>query len=459
MTTSPRLDELVQPDSTEPPAGSAVQRSMSTLMSAIHIAVDATAHNGSVSRESVLTSGRPRHTAYVDGREIFALVREELVSTKREFLFQTYAWQGGHDPEREILLALQELERNRRARRAREPVQVRLLIGLSLGCARAVERWLFRQWEPDRARGEAAEQRIRALGLDPTLVNVEVAYYPSWLFGNFHCKGFIKDQRAVVFSGANVQDCHDYDDPWYEVAVLAEGDIATAARQDYVDSWSRSYYSWPLARTKPLPPVTRSVVWGDRGEVPMLFASRLARETFVGATGQNPWSTSLLAAIRNAGTRIRLLYPNLTVSEVTRSIIDAVHRGVRVELVLSKGFNQERLLLPFQEGTNDAVVRGLLERLQAQPPAKRDGGSLDLRWYSKDGRIPTEGTGKGASHAKYASFDGQVAIVGAGQPDHQSWYHSRENNVVVDCAAATRAWDAKVFEPAFHRSIRIHGLT
>jgi phosphatidylserine/phosphatidylglycerophosphate/cardiolipin synthase-like enzyme len=377
------------------------------------------------------------------------------VSTECEFLFQTYAWQDGHDPEHEILRALQELESKRRAMGAREPVQVRLLIGLSLGCARAVERWLFQHWEPDRSRGEAAEQRIRVLGLDPTLVNVEVAYYSSWLFGNFHCKGFIKDQRTVLFTGANVQDSHDYDDPWYEVAVLAEGDIAAVARQDYVDSWSRSYYSWPLARTKPLPPVARSVARGDGSQVPMLYASRLARETFLGATGQNPWSVSLLAAIRNAGTRIRLLYPNLNVSEVRRSLVDAVHRGVRVELVLSKGFNQERLLLPFQEGTNDAVVRDFLMCLQAQPPAKRDGGSLDLRWYSKDGRIPIEGTGKGASHAKYASFDGQVAIVGAGQPDHQSWYHSRENNVVVDCPAATRAWDAKVFEPALRRAIRV----
>jgi len=80
--------------------------------------------------------------ARVDGGEIFPLVREEIVSTEHEFLFQTYGWQSGHDPDREILLALQELEIARRAKGASEPVQVRFLIGLSLGCARPVERWL-----------------------------------------------------------------------------------------------------------------------------------------------------------------------------------------------------------------------------------------------------------------------------------------------------------------------------
>ncbi len=124
-----------------------------------------------------------------------------------------------------------------------------------------------------------------------------------------------------------------------------------------------------------------------------------------------------------------------------------------MELVLSKGFNQEWMRLPFQ-GTNDSVARDLLERFRALPPTEQPAG-LDLRWYSRDGRTPMEGTGKGASHAKYASFDDQVAIVGSSQPDQQAWYHSRENNVVVDCPAATRAWDAQVFEPAFCRAVGV----
>ena len=422
-------------------------------MCAIYSEVEATAHNGSISRERFLTRGRPRRTACVDGGEIFPLVREELVSTEHEFLFQTYAWQSGHDPDREILLALQELESARRAKGAREPVQVRFLIGLSLGCARAFERWLLRCWEPDRSRGEAAEQRVRALELDPELVNVEVAYYPNWLLGNFHCKGFIKDQRTVLFTGANVQDRHDFDEPWYDVAVLVDGSIAEVARDDFLDSWSHSYYSWPRAGTKPLPGGAPAAETCDGSQVPMLFASRLARETFLGATARNPWSASLLAAIRSARTHIRLLYPNLNVREVRRGLIDAVRRGTRVELVLSKGFNQEWMRLPFQ-GTNDSVARDLLERFRALPPTEQPAG-LDLRWYSRDGRTPMEGNAKGTSHAKYASFDDQVAIVGSSQPDQQAWYHSRENNVVVDCPAATRAWDAQVFEPAFCRAVRV----
>lgn len=54
---------------------------------------------------------------------------------------------------------------------------------------------------------------MRAWELDPELVNVEVAYYPSWLLENFHCKGFIKDQRTVLCTEANVQDRHNSTSP------------------------------------------------------------------------------------------------------------------------------------------------------------------------------------------------------------------------------------------------------
>ena len=48
----------------------------------------------------------------------------------------------------------------------------------------------------------------------------------------------------------------------------------------------------------------------------------------------------------------------------------AVRRGTRVELVLSKGFNQKWMRLPFQ-GTNDSVARDLFERFRALPVGGR----------------------------------------------------------------------------------------
>lgn len=136
----------------------------------------------------------------------------------------------------------------------------------------------------------------------------------------------------------------------------------------------------------------------------MLFASRLARETFLGETAQNPWSASLLATIRSARTHIRLLYPTLNVQEVRRGRIDAVRRGTRVELVLAKGFNQEWMRRPFQEGNQLFSGTRPPERFRALPPREQR-ARLDLRWHSRDGPTRMDGTGKGASHAKYASFD------------------------------------------------------
>ena len=52
---------------------------------------------------------------------------------------------------------------------------------------------------------------------------------------------------------------------------------------------------------------------------------------------------------------------------------------------------------------------------------------------------------KRASHVKYASIDGEVAIVGSANMDNQSWSRSREINAVIEDPALVQLADQQLF--------------
>lgn len=62
--------------------------------------------------------------------------------------------------------------------------------------------------------------------------------------------------------------------------------------------------------------------------------------------------------------------------------------------------------------------------------------------------VAVNGNGHGASHAKWASIDGQAMILGTQNLDTQSWHESRELSVLVDDATTTAAFD-DVFDAAW----------
>jgi phosphatidylserine/phosphatidylglycerophosphate/cardiolipin synthase-like enzyme len=138
---------------------------------------------------------------------------------------------------------------------------------------------------------------------------------------------------------------------------------------------------------------------------------------------------------------IRMQTPNLNDDVAKQALVDAVLRGVRVDLVLSKSFNDATEALPGQGGSNDDTVIELYEKLAGVSDVCT---KLRIRWHARDG-VAVEGNGVYASHAKYTSFDDAVVIVGTANMDTQSWNNSREVNVLVDDPATTRAWDEQLF--------------
>jgi phosphatidylserine/phosphatidylglycerophosphate/cardiolipin synthase-like enzyme len=177
----------------------------------------------------------------------------------------------------------------------------------------------------------------------------------------------------------------------------------------------------------------------------MLVTTRVADTNPVANSIDNPSDQAFIAAMAAATDHIRIQTPNLNDDAAKKAIVDAVKRGVRVDVVLSKGFNDDSEIYPGQGGTNDDNVQMLYDTIGAAGiPDKCD--KLRFRWYTRDG-VVIDGNGIYASHAKYMSLDDNIVIVGTANMDTQSWNNSREVNVIVDDPAITQAWDKQMFLP------------
>jgi len=155
---------------------------------------------------------------------------------------------------------------------------------------------------------------------------------------------------------------------------------------------------------------------------------------------ENPQNAAWLAGFRYAQRHIFVQSPTLNATPVKAAVLAAVRRGVRVELWLDLGFNDKSESMPFQGGTNEQVV------VQMYRTLRNDGQGhekyLEVYWYTgKDMDKPLNAVRKQRNcHVKFASFDDQVAILGSGNQDTQSWFHSQEINVMLDSRMIVNEW-------------------
>lgn len=175
--------------------------------------------------------------------------------------------------------------------------------------------------------------------------------------------------------------------------------------------------------------------------VPMALMNRRPHGTPGHSDIRNPQDAAWLAGFRYAQHHIFIQSPTLNASPIKAAVLSAVRRKVRVELWLDLGFNDKSESMPFQGGTNEQVVTRLYRQLRRE--GKGDEKYLEVYWYTgKDMTRPLNAVRKQRNcHVKYAAFDGQVAILGSGNQDTQSWFHSQEINVCVDSKQIVDEWD------------------
>jgi phosphatidylserine/phosphatidylglycerophosphate/cardiolipin synthase-like enzyme len=150
-----------------------------------------------------------------------------------------------------------------------------------------------------------------------------------------------------------------------------------------------------------------------------------------------PQNAAWLSALRNAKRNVFIQSPTLNAAPLVPAIAAACERGVDVYCYICLGYNDEGELLPMQGGHNDMVAHQLLTSLS--PAGRRH---LHYFWYvAKDQTRPiVQERKKRSCHIKLMIADERVGIVGNGNQDTQSWYHSQEINVMLDSPAVCRAW-------------------
>lgn len=388
----------------------------------------------------------------IDGPEIFPAFRELIASAQHHVVLQTYIWESGSDPANDILEGLVELDQ-RRALEAPDagPVMVRFMADAS--------RLGFGSSKSDL---EQLLHDVESLHLDPNHVDFELAGFFHLAFGNLHVKTLVVDGYEAILTGANPEAHHNDDAPWRDAGYRFHGDVALALLADFDNAWRKAkpcffdnadfYCEGATTDGAPQTYHVGDHPVGETACVPMMVVTRAADANPFSNRTDNTQDQAFLAAFGHAARRIRLQTPNLNDDDAKEALLDAVRRGVEVDILLSREFNDSSENLPGQGGTNQENVDALYEEL-ANSGIENACDLLRVRWYSHDGVQAVYGMGTYASHAKYASIDESLAIVGTANMDTQSWNNSREVDVVVDSQELALAWDARLFVPEFERAL------
>ncbi|MDB5098565.1 MAG: cls [Cyanobacteria bacterium RYN_339] len=273
-------------------------------------------------------------------------------------------------------------------------------------------------------------------------VQAQLAGYSTNFLGRSvnHTKMFIIDGKVGVTGGSNVQN-----HPWRDMFVGVEGPVVGSMLADFQDAWTRSR-AWTdvdgraLATAPTLPAVKLDPSTEGRRLVPMTVLTKRGGEIDGERSRDNAANQGLLAAYKAATRVIKVESPNCNDPDVWNALAAAAARGVKVQVLLSKNFNQLRS--QFDRASNDRFLR-FVAKLPAASQA-----NVEMRWYSSDGHTTA------GNHTKYTSIDGQWAYVGSQNMDNQSWAWSREMGLGIDDATETARLDGEVFDDDWRTSLR-----
>ncbi|KAI0013055.1 IQ calmodulin-binding motif protein [Xylariaceae sp. FL0662B] len=170
---------------------------------------------------------------------------------------------------------------------------------------------------------------------------------------------------------------------------------------------------------------------------PMALVCRAPHGPPTHASASCPQNAAWLSALRNARHSVFIQTPTLNAEPLLPAIVDACGRGVDVYCYVCLGYNDSGELLPMQGGHNEMIAHRLYASLS--PSAKQH---LHYFWYvAKDQTAPIVAERKRRScHIKLMIVDERVGIVGNGNQDTQSWYHSQEVNIMLESSYVCRAW-------------------
>ena len=150
-----------------------------------------------------------------------------------------------------------------------------------------------------------------------------------------------------------------------------------------------------------------------------------------------PQNTAWTSALRYATKIVFIQSPDVNAQALIPEILACCRRSIKVSYIYCLGYNDAGEMLPLQGGHNESVAHGLYSELE-----QKYHEYLDIYVYvAKDQTHPIHNSQKRRScHIKLMIVDGHIGIMGSGNQDSQSWYHSQEVNVMVDSAMVVGRW-------------------
>jgi phosphatidylserine/phosphatidylglycerophosphate/cardiolipin synthase-like enzyme len=328
--------------------------------------------------------------------------------------------------------------------------------------------------------------------LDPRLVKVNVYAHTPSTRGSLHSKTVIIDDKKAVVTSANLKYTHSKvsteGESRQDIGIVLEGDVVKDLKEDIntistltrknligtneheisIDSENESSYvlpkkyypspykSWSDAQDwhRYDPEVDRTRIEQMFNEIKstsvsdadVLVLSKRPEDYLYKKNISSAQRDGVLAAINNAQVSIKIYHANLNVPEVLDGMINALHRGVTVEVLVPSSL---------QDGLSSLDAKSNFESYYfLQSKAKKEGvdHNLDLRWQaSADARLARDGV-SGKTHIKYMNIDG-IAIVGSMNLDVQSWKYSGELSVIINSPVFNKNIDKTVFRDEFIRGI------
>lgn len=420
----------------------------------------------------------------VDSEAIFKGAARLIEEADHEIDIVSFAMEPDSPPYLELVRAFDR--RLASPRPIAKPFRIRIYtdhisIMFSGGTARSKARALLVPWL----------RVFQARGVDPRDVQLEMYVHAHGAFfyhhgGRYsvHDKFMVVDGSYLHIGGANPQAKNNYVHPERDTAVIVKGDVASSAIDAFDGLWSQTDFSCAIERTptgyggrcvdRRVPfdvlhstaikaPLADRIGLSQDACVPMTLLSK-RRAGFQNLAGySNPWAKGLLAAVVESSQRIALSSPNMNAPPLIGALVDAMaRRDVKVDLLFPYERNDPQVNSFGGYGSNALTLRvmnacAVVARTRSEVEYRRLRNNFRVGWWVAEGeRQRFAGDGRGCFHTKFASFDDRVVVVGSGNLDDQSFFHSSETSLVIDDAIVTKAVAGFIFEPDWKRSERVN---
>ncbi|KAI0482241.1 hypothetical protein GGR56DRAFT_619132 [Xylariaceae sp. FL0804] len=244
---------------------------------------------------------------------------------------------------------------------------------------------------------------------------------------------------------------HTKDDPHYDDDIAGEvlrvqasvsakhGETAMQAITRHLNHTVNKGFEGDAPPCAPADEMTPYIPHPAHKPVPMALINRKPHGPPNHKSVANPQNAAWLSALRNAKKNVFIQSPTVNAEPLIPAIVEACERGIDVWCYVCLGYNDAGELLPMQGGHNE----GVSHRLHA---ALSEAARPRLHWHWYVGKDQTRPLSSGSPpkrrscHVKLMIVDEAVGIVGSGNQDTQSWFHSQEVNVLVDAPDVCACW-------------------